>query len=92
MNARNAQAKASVSRNLGLSQKMYLLMVPITAVVGDLIWALAGGQVLYTLRLVNREKNQYRFIGECYAHGLMDREILRRLQLGEARMDDISLI
>jgi hypothetical protein len=92
MNARNAQAKASVSRNLGLSQKMYLLMVPITAVVGDLIWALAGGQVLYTLRLVNREKNQYRFIGECYAHGLMDGEILRRLQLGEARMDDISLI
>ena len=92
MNARNAHARALVSRNLGLSQRMYLLMVPITAVVGDLIWALAGGQVLYILRPVNREKNQYRFIGECYAHGLMDGEILRRLQLEEARMDDISLI
>ncbi len=92
MNARNALAKASVSRNLGLSQKMCLLMVPITAVVGDLIWALAGGQALYVLRLVNREKNQYRFLGECYGHGLMDGEILRRLKLGEARMDDISLI
>jgi hypothetical protein len=53
MNARNAYARALVSRNLGLSQKMYLLMVPITAVVGDLIWALAGGQVLYILRPVN---------------------------------------
>jgi hypothetical protein len=92
MNTRNAYARALVSRNFGLSQRMYPLMAPITAVVGDLIWALAGGQVLYILRPVNREKNQYRFIGECYAHGLMDGEILRRLQLREARLDDISLI
>jgi hypothetical protein len=92
MNMNNAHARAAVSRQMGLSQRMYLLMVPITAIVGDLIWALAGGQVLYVLRPVSREKNQYRFIGECYAHGLMDGEILRRLQLGEARMDDISLI
>jgi hypothetical protein len=92
MNKRNANIKASISRNMGLSQRMYLLMVPNTAVVGDLIWAMAGGQVLYILRPVSREENQYRFIGECYAHGLMDGEILRRLQLGEAKMDDISLI
>jgi hypothetical protein len=88
INARKAFARALVSRNLGLSQRIYLLMMPITAVVGDLIWALAGGQVLYILRTVNREKNQYRFIGECYTHGVMDGGILRRLQLGEARMDD----
>lgn len=92
MNMNNAHARAAVSRTMGLSQRMYLLMVPVTAIVGDLIWALAGGQVLYVLRPVNREKNEYRFIGECYAHGLMDGEILKRLQLGEARMDDISLI
>jgi hypothetical protein len=92
MNMRNAHVRASISRHMGLSQRMYLLMVPITAVVGDLIWAMAGGQVFYILRPVSREKNQYRFIGECYVHGLMDGEILRRLQLGESKMDDISLI
>jgi hypothetical protein len=85
MNMRNAVTKASISRNTWLSQRMYLLMVPITAVVGDSIWAIAGGQVLYILRPVSRETNQYRFIGECYAHGLMDGEILRRLQMEKQR-------
>lgn len=78
-------------RDLGLSQKSYLLMIPNTAVVGDMIWALAGGQALYILRSVSPGIKQYRFIGECYAHGLMDGDIVRRLNLGEARMEDISL-
>ncbi|MCJ1397393.1 hypothetical protein MMC11_000586 [Xylographa trunciseda] len=92
LNMRTAQLKASASRDLGLSQKGYLLMMPNTSVVGDMIWALAGGQALYILRPINREMNQYRFIGECYAHGLMDGEIVRRLNLREITMEDISLI
>jgi hypothetical protein len=92
MNMRYAIGSASISRDVGLSQMSYLLMIPNTAVVGDVVWALAGGQALYILRPTNRETNQYRFIGECYAHGLMDGEIVRRLQVGEARMEDISLI
>ncbi len=92
LNMRNAQTKANRLRDLGLSQKSYLLMIPNTAIVGDLIWALAGGQALYILRPMNQEINQYRFIGECYVHGLMDGEVLRRLHLGETRMEDISLI
>ena len=90
MNMRTARHKACVSRDLGLSEKSYLLMIPNTAVVGDLIWALAGGQVLYILRPIKPE--QYTFIGECYAHGLMDGDVLRRLRLGEVRMEDISLV
>ena len=85
---RSAQRKASALRELGLSQKSYLLMVPNTAVAGD---ALAGGQALYILRSMNRERKQYRFIGECYAHGLMDGEIVRRLHCRGARMEDIFL-
>lgn len=92
MNMRTAQLKASVSRDLGLSQKSYLLMIPNTAVVEDLIWALAGGQALYILRPVNPEMKLYRFIVECYAHGLMDGDIVRRLNLGEISMEDISLV
>jgi hypothetical protein len=60
--------------------------------VGDVVWALAGGQVLYMLRPVENVLNKYRFIGECYAHGLMDGEVARWLRIGEARMEDISLI
>ena len=92
MNMRTAQVNASVSRELALSQKAYLLIIPNTAVVGDLIWALAGGQALYILRLVNPEIKEYRFIGECYAHGLMDGDIVRRLKLGEVKIEDISLV
>ena len=79
-------------RDMGLSQKHYVLAIPNTAVVGDTIWALAGGQVLYVLRPVDRETGQYIFVGECYGHGLMDGEIVRQLHLGEIKMEDISLI
>ena len=89
---RKAQNNACSLRETGLSQKHYLLMIPNTAVVGDTIWALAGGQVLYVLRPVNQALNQYIFVGECYGHGLMDGEIVRQLHLGETRMEDISLI
>ncbi|KAF4628507.1 hypothetical protein G7Y89_g9642 [Cudoniella acicularis] len=41
-----AKVRASTLRNLGSSEKHYLLMIPNTAVVGDMIWALVGGQVL----------------------------------------------
>ena len=92
MNMRDASRKASTSRTLGLSQKLYLLKIPNTAVVGNMIWALAGGQVSYILRPINRDLNQYTFIGECYAHGLMDGDVVRRLKTGEMRMEDIYLI
>jgi len=92
LNMKTAKTKASALRDLGLSQKLYLLMIPNTAVVGDVIWALAGGQALFILRPMNRGINQYMFIGECYAHGLMDGDIVRRLHLGKVRMEDISLI
>ena len=92
LNMRTARIKVSSLRDLGLSPKLYLLTIPNTVVVGDVIWALAGGQALYILRPMDREINQYRFIGEFYAHGLMDGEIVRRLRTGEATMEDISLI
>lgn len=92
MNMRIALNKAQTSRNLGLSQNMYTLVVPKTTAVGDQIWALSGGQALYVMRLVNQEFKQYRIIGECYAHGLMDGEIARRLHVREATMEDICLI
>jgi hypothetical protein len=92
MNMRVARTNAVCSRNLGFSRKKYVLMIPDTAEVGDVIWALSGGQALYMLREATRESKQYTFIGECYVHGLMDGEILRMLRVGEAHMEDISLV
>ena len=87
-----AKTSALTSRNLGFSRKWYYLIIPNTAEIGDSIWALSGGQALYILREVDRELMQYHFIGECYAHGLMDGEVVRMLRVGEASMVDISLI
>ena len=80
------------SRSLGLSWKLYTLVIPNTAAIGDELWALGGGQALYILRPMNHRRKQYIFIGECYAHGLMDGEIVRMLHTGEASMQDISLV
>ena len=87
-----AQHNACSSRDLGLSQKHYILAIPNTAVAGDTIWALAGGQVLYLLRPVNLKLKQYIFVGECYGHGLMDGEIVKQLHSCEIKMEDIYLI
>ena len=92
MNMNRARTKALTSRNLGFGQKRYSLTIPDTAEIGDTIWALSGGQALYILRKVNPSRGQYLFIGECYAHGLMDGEIVRMLRAGEANMEEVALI
>lgn len=92
LNMKTARTNAFISRNLGFSRKKYSLIIPDTAEKGDSIWALSGGQALYILREANRGSKQYTFIGECYVHGLMDGEIVRMLRVGEANMEDISLV
>ncbi|KPI44852.1 uncharacterized protein AB675_2385 [Cyphellophora attinorum] len=93
LNMKAARAKAFAQRDLGLSKDNYLLVIPNTASVGDAIWALSGGRVLYCLRPVDGgEVHQYRIIGECYAHGLMDGEISRRVRMGEAHFRDLCIV
>ena len=89
---RVARTNAIVMRDIGFSEGDCYLMVPNTAEVGDEIWALCGGRVLYILRAVDRETKRFLLIGECYAHGLMDGEVVRRLQCGEVKLEDIVLI
>ncbi|KAL9108430.1 MAG: hypothetical protein Q9227_006764 [Pyrenula ochraceoflavens] len=91
MNMRNARSTAYTLRTLGLSRKLYLLLIPNTAKMDDTVWALTGGQTLYVLRPVNQSKTRYSFVGECYAHGLMDGEILRWTQSGAAGFEDVVL-
>nr|POF04187.1 heterokaryon incompatibility protein 6, or allele [Quercus suber] len=92
LNMRIAQRQTSALRNLGRTYQLFLAMIPDTAVVGDTIWALAGGQALYVMRRPNADTEQYQYVGECYVHGLMDGDIARRLHIGELNMRDISLV
>ncbi|KAK0295446.1 hypothetical protein LTS00_006077 [Friedmanniomyces endolithicus] len=55
LDGRIASIRASSCRDLGLSEKLFLVMSPNTAMVGDTIWALTGGQALYVLRPVDVE-------------------------------------
>jgi len=63
-------------------------LVPKSAQVGDEIFLLAGGQVLYILR---PQGDSFAFVGECYVHGLMDGEALERLKDGTAQVGNIRL-
>ena len=89
---KEAFSQATVCRTPGVSLKHYILIVPYTTEEGDLIWAFVGGRVLYVLRPIDRDTNHYTFIGECYVHGLMDGELDRRLDTGEAKVEQIRLL
>jgi hypothetical protein len=47
---------------------------PIDTEPGDEIWVLYGGRVPFILRPKGEEEESYRFVGECYYHGIMDGE------------------
>jgi hypothetical protein len=62
-------------RNICVTEKGYLGMVPETATVGDIVCVFLGGQVLYTLRH-SGTRDEFEYIGETYLHGLMDGEVM----------------
>jgi hypothetical protein len=69
----------TMKRSFAVTQAGYIGLVPSYAEVGDEVWVLVGGQVLYVLRDTDRkdiqsEKRIHEFLGEAYMHGLMDGE------------------
>lgn len=64
-------------RAAGYTERGYCGLVPDTAIEGDRVVVLYGGQVLYLIRDVGDGKHS--FVGECYLHGLMDGEAFRFL-------------
>jgi len=83
---------ATNGRNVCFLEDGYLGMAPLLAEVGDLVFAFRGGQVLYTLRPKDSFAGQYSYIGETYIHGLMDGEVMRRLEGGEALVQNLVLV
>lgn len=67
----------------------YMGLVPRQAQVGDAVYILKGGHVLYVLR---RNGNSYILVGECYVHGLMDGEGMEMVGRGELTMETVVLV
>ena len=78
-------------RNVCLTQRGYLGLVPSSAMVGDLISIFLGGQVLYCLRRRAIVEHEYEYIGECYIHALMDGEAMNWVRDGRARWSILFL-
>ena len=64
-------------------------LAPSGALEGDEICLFLGAQVPFVVR--KRGDGKYRFIGECYVHGIMDGELMEAATDGEIRhlMEDL---
>lgn len=74
---------ATTDRRFFTTHSGYMGLAPFTAQEGDVIYLLLVGDVPYALR-PSPEGKEFTFVGECYAHGLMDGEglIAARAQKG----------
>jgi hypothetical protein len=75
-------------RFFAITEGSLMGLVPKSSRVGDEIFVLEGGQVFYVLRPFGE---CFKYVGECYLHGLMDGEALKRLEDGTAKVCDIRL-
>ena len=70
----NATIKFTTMRNMCVTSGGYLGRVPLGSVIGDKICILFGGCVPFVLRETG--DGHFKFIGECYVHGIMDGEAM----------------
>jgi hypothetical protein len=57
------------------TRRRFVGLVPDAAEVGDRICLLHGGKVPFVLR---KQEKGFKLVGECYVHGLMKGEALKR--------------
>ena len=88
-----AHHKAAYGRRFFTSKfHSYMGLCPTLTRKGDMLVVLAGGRTSFILRKLRR--GRLKFIGECYAHGLMYGEILRQGDSNdtEPRIDEYVII
>jgi hypothetical protein len=61
-----------IGRRFFTTKNGYMGLCPSLARIDDQIVILLGGRTPFILR--KTKKNRYRFIGECYVHGMMNGE------------------
>jgi hypothetical protein len=67
-----AQQQAAYGRRFFTTENGYMGLSPSLARIGDKIVILLGGKTPFILRRLGQKG--YRFIGECYVHGMMTGE------------------
>lgn len=77
------------NRRLAHTENGLIGLVPRQTQVGDSVFILLSGSVVYVLR--STEEKRYALIGEAYFHGMMDGEAIEKLQQGEFKLERIIL-
>ena len=83
---------STLFRRFFISEKGCIGLAPVGAEPGDRISVLFGGRVPYILR-ENQTDNpsNWTFIGDSYVHGIMDGEVIEKLEAGEVKSEVITL-
>ncbi|KIJ59472.1 hypothetical protein HYDPIDRAFT_43975 [Hydnomerulius pinastri MD-312] len=67
----------------------YVGIVPRTVKPGDWVCVLLGGELPFVLSEAG--DNQFKFIGECYLHGIMDGEVMKEVRSGKRVLQNIVI-
>lgn len=78
-----------VDRQICITDSGYFGLIPWYSEEGDLVCCLAGGSVPYVLRQSD-DGDDFKLIGECYIHGVMQGEALRGAQLEDLEVFQLS--
>jgi hypothetical protein len=81
----NSVLKFTIARNMCVTTRGYLGRVPRGSEIGDKICILFGGSVPFVLR--DNHDGYFKFIGECYVHGIMDGEAVKGQEISVRAQD-----
>ncbi len=81
---------ASSGRVFARSAKGYFVLGPKVLARGDRVCVLWGGRMCFCLRPL--DQGRFLLVGECYVHGLMNGEAVRRVEEGELQEDEFVLV
>ncbi|KAM7217628.1 hypothetical protein V8F06_007012 [Rhypophila decipiens] len=72
---RHIRLDMTLRRRFAVTRQGFVGLVPFYSSVGDKVFSLSGGPVLYITRELTRtSRKEYTCVGESYFHGLMDGE------------------
>lgn len=80
-------SRTCVGRQFFYTADGFMGIGPEGAQIDDQVWGLVGGNILYVVRKL--EDGFYKFVGECYVHGMMHGEIGERESF---EIQDITLV
>lgn len=77
------------ARRLAITTRGYMALVNCQAEIGDKLFVLYGGAMIYVLR---PRGDAYILVGECYVHGIMDGEAMELLRDGRATEQAVCIL